>query len=201
MADDALGRHETGDGSRLLLRFSQHADPNARLSKVRRHPHRRDAHEPDARILEIAADDGHDLFAHLLADLIGAVAGHDDLRCQQDTPCLDFFPLEAVRLHHVAGFECLEAFEPDATLLAGRHFAHILFEVLQRVDPAFEDLLLPPKQLDPTATADLALDDAAARDDTEARNLDRSDDLDPALADLAVRRFAQTFGRAFDVLS
>src|SRR6266849_4717869 len=116
------------------------------------------------------------------------------------TSALNFFPLETVRLHRIAGLEVLPALEPDAALLSGRHLANILFEVLQRVDATFVDHLAAPEKLDPASTADLALHDAAAGDDAGARNLDRGDDLDPALADLAVRRFAQSLGRALHVL-
>src|SRR4029077_954676 len=78
MANHALGRHETGHGRFLLLRVTEHADSNASLPQVGRHSHRRDADEPDPWILEIPPDDRHDLFAHLLANLIRAVAGHCD---------------------------------------------------------------------------------------------------------------------------
>src|SRR5712691_616379 len=72
--------------------------------------------------------------------------------------------------------------------------------MLQGVDPAFEDHLSPPEQLDPAATADLALHHAAARNDAQPRDLDGDDDLHPALANLAVRWLAKTLGGALDVL-
>src|ERR1700693_878439 len=118
---------------------------------------------------------------------------------KQATPCLDFFPLEAVCLHDVAGFEFLEAFEPNATLLARGHLPHVLLEVLQRADPALEDLLLAPQQLGPTATGYLALDDTAAGDHALARDLDRDHDLDLALTNLTISRLTQTFGCTLDV--
>src|SRR5258708_236755 len=83
VADEPAGRHEPGHRLPLLLRVSEHADSYARLSEVRRHANRRDAHEPDPRVLELAPNDGHDLLANLLPDLIRAVAGHDDLRTQR----------------------------------------------------------------------------------------------------------------------
>src|SRR6266568_4820641 len=116
------------------------------------------------------------------------------------TPALNFFPLESIRLHAVAGLEVLKPLETDAALLPCGHLAHVLLEVLERVDPPLVDHLAAPEKLDPAPTADLALHDAAAGDDAGARNLDRGDDLDPALADLAVRRFAQPLGRALHVL-
>src|ERR1700693_95943 len=87
------------------------------------------------------------------------------------TACLDFFPLEAVCLDHVARFEGLETLEPDATLLAGGHLAHVLLEVVERADLPFEELLFPPEQLCPTAATDFAFDHAAARDDPLLRGL------------------------------
>src|SRR5258708_38938132 len=68
--------------------------------------------------------------------------------------------------------------------------------MLERVDATLEDLLLPPQKLDPAATADFALQDATSGDDAEPRDLDRRDDLDVALADLAIRRLAQALGSA-----
>src|SRR6202165_828219 len=115
-------------------------------------------------------------------------------------PCLDFFPLESVRLHRVAGLKVLPAFEADAALLACRHLPHVFLEVLERGDPALEDLLLPTEKLDPASTADLALQHAASGDDAKPRDLDRGDDLDLALADLTVGGFAQALGRALHVL-
>src|SRR5438876_1017868 len=114
--------------------------------------------------------------------------------------CLYFFPLESIGLHGVPGLEFLPTFEPDTALLPGRHLAHVLFEVLEGADSTLEDLLSGPEQLDPASTADLALHHAASGDDTEARDLDRGDDLDPALADLAVGGFAQALGRTLHIL-
>src|SRR6266550_1021445 len=116
------------------------------------------------------------------------------------TACLNFFPLESIRLHRVTGLEVLPTLEPDAALLSGRHLAHVFLEVLERIDPAFEDLLFAPEKLDPASTADFALHDAAAGDDARARDLDRGDDLDSAFADLTVGRLAQPLGRALHVL-
>src|SRR6266508_5940648 len=118
----------------------------------------------------------------------------------ENTLALDFFPLESIGLHHVAGLEVLPTLEADAALLAGRHLAHIFLEVLEGADPALEELLLASEKLDPASTADLALHDAATGDDADARDLDRGDDLDLAFADLTVRRLAQALGRALDVL-
>src|SRR5207237_10807017 len=64
----------------LVHRVAEHTHTYTRLPQVRRHAHSGDADRPDARVLEIPPDDGHDLFAHLLPDLVRAVAGHDDLR-------------------------------------------------------------------------------------------------------------------------
>src|SRR5436305_7802859 len=114
--------------------------------------------------------------------------------------CLNFFPLESIRLHGVPGLEFLPTFEPDTALLPGRHLAHVLFEVLEGADSTLEDLLSGPEKLDPASTADLALHHAASGDDTEARDLDRGDDLDPTLPDLTIRGLAQALGRALDVL-
>src|SRR5260370_8422437 len=83
VADEPAGRHEAGHRLLLLLRVSEHADSYARLSQVRRHANRRDAHKPDPRALELAPNDGHDLLPNLLPDLIRPVAGHDDLRTHQ----------------------------------------------------------------------------------------------------------------------
>src|SRR5579864_9108919 len=113
---------------------------------------------------------------------------------------LNFFPLESIRLHRVTGLEGFVALERDPALLARGHLPDVLLEVLQRADPALEDLLLAPQELDPASTADLALQHSAARDDAQARDLDRRDDLDLALANLTVRRLAQPLGRALDVL-
>src|SRR5256885_10422183 len=115
------------------------------------------------------------------------------------TACLNFFPLESIRLHRVTGLEVLPTLEPDAALLSGRHLAHVFLEVLERIDPAFEDLLFAPEKLDPASTADFALHDAAAGDDAGARDLDRGDDLDRAFADLTIRRLAQALGGALHV--
>src|SRR5712692_6238156 len=113
---------------------------------------------------------------------------------------LNFFPLEAVGFHRVAGLESLVALDPDTALLSCRHLPHVLFEVLQRADPAFMDQLPPPVQLDPAAAADLAFDDPATGNDAQARDLDRRDHLDPALADLPVGRLAQALRGALDIL-
>src|SRR5579872_7132369 len=118
----------------------------------------------------------------------------------KDTLCLNFFPLESIRLHGVARRECLVAFEPDAALLSRRHLAHVLLEMLERGYAPLEDLLLASEKLDPASTADLALQHPAAGDDSKSRDLDRGDDLDLALADLPERRLAQPLGRALDVL-
>src|SRR6266853_7030824 len=83
VADEPAGRDEPGHRLLLLLRVPEHADSYARLPQVRRHANRSDAHEPDPRVLELAPNDGHDLLANLLPDLIRAVAGHHDLRSQQ----------------------------------------------------------------------------------------------------------------------
>src|SRR6202051_1695036 len=112
----------------------------------------------------------------------------------------NFFSFETVCLHRVSGLERLVALDGDATFLPGRHLANVFLEMLERADPAFVDLLLPPDQLDPASTADLALQHPAAGDDSEPRDLDRGDDLDLALADLAVGRLAQALGGAFDIL-
>src|ERR1700686_414728 len=80
--DEAFGRDQAGERLLLLLRISEHADAHARRPEVRRHANRRDAHESDPRIFELAPNDGHDLLAYLLSDLIRAVAGHNDIRCQ-----------------------------------------------------------------------------------------------------------------------
>src|SRR5690348_9108389 len=114
-------------------------------------------------------------------------------------PCLDFFPLESVRLHGVAGLEVLPALEPDAALLARDDLADVFLEVLQRADATLEDLFPATEKLDPAATADLALHDATAGDDAGARDLDRGDHLDAALPDLTIRGLAQALGRALHV--
>src|SRR5437879_1910587 len=115
------------------------------------------------------------------------------------TLALNFFPLESVRLHRVPRLEVFPAFEPDAALLACRHLTHVLFEVLERVDASFVDHLSGPEKLDPASTADLALHHAAPGDEAGARDLDRGDDLDPALANLTIRRLAQALGSALHV--
>src|SRR5712692_1007527 len=113
---------------------------------------------------------------------------------------LYFFPLESVRFHRVPRLEILEAFEPDTALLSCRHLPHVLFEMLQRADPALVDQLLPPVQLDPAAAADLAIDDTATCNDAQPRDLDGRDDIDPAFANLAVGRLAQALRGALDIL-
>src|SRR5260370_29686307 len=80
VADEPAGRHEPGHRLPLLLRVSEHADSCARLSEVRRHANRRDAHEPDPTLLELAPNDGHDLLANFLPAFIRPPPGHDDLR-------------------------------------------------------------------------------------------------------------------------
>src|SRR5438046_3445114 len=116
------------------------------------------------------------------------------------TACLNFFPLESIRLHRVTGLEVLPTLEPDAALLSGRHLAHVFLEVLERIDPAFEDLLFAPEKLDPASTADFALHDAATGDDAGARALDRGDDLDRAFPDLTVGRLTPPLGGPLHVL-
>src|SRR5258708_10490190 len=113
---------------------------------------------------------------------------------------LNFFSFETVCLHRVSGLECLVPLDGDAAFLPGRHLAYVFLEVLERADPAFEDLLLTPRQLDPASTADLALQHPAAGDHSEPRDLDPGDDLDLALADLTVGWLAQAFGGALDIL-
>src|SRR5438105_2543361 len=112
----------------------------------------------------------------------------------------DLFPLEPICLHRVPWLESLEALEPDSTLLAGGHLAHVLLEVLQRADPAFEHQLLAPHQLDPASTADLALHDPAASDHSQARDLDRGDDLNPTLPNLPIGWLAKALCRALHIL-
>src|SRR5450759_903350 len=75
VADEPSSGHEAGDRLLLLLRVSEHAHTHTRLSQVRRHANRSDAHEPDPGVLELAPNDGHDLLANLFPDLIRAVAG------------------------------------------------------------------------------------------------------------------------------
>src|SRR6266568_9587868 len=113
---------------------------------------------------------------------------------------LNFFPLEAIRLHGVLGLERIEALEADAALLSGRHLPDVLFEVLQRADPALKHQLPPPIQLHPASTADLALQDPAPRDDAQLRDLDGGDDLHLTFSDLPVGGLAQSLGRPLDVL-
>src|SRR5579864_6089861 len=118
----------------------------------------------------------------------------------KDTLCLNFFPLESIRLHGVAGREGLVTLEPDAALLSLRHLAHVFLEVLERRDTTLENLLSASEKLDPASTADLALQHTAAGDDAKARDLDRGDDLDLALANLSKRRLAHSLGGSLDVL-
>src|SRR6266540_2917710 len=132
---------------------------------------------------------------------------------------LNFFPLEAISLHHVAGLKGLEAFEPDSAFLPRSHLPDVLFEMLQGVDPALPDQLsvgggdgpgLASRpcgrrcgwavELDLPAPTYLALDHAAAGDDAQSRNLDRSPDLDRTFSNLPVRRLAQALGRSLHVL-
>src|SRR5690348_11639979 len=72
--------------------------------------------------------------------------------------------------------------------------------MLQRADPALMAELPRADQFDPAAAGDLAFEHATAGHDAEARDLDRGDDLDAALADLPVRRLAQALGGSLDVL-
>src|SRR6266545_2772626 len=75
VADQAFGRDQPLDRGILLIGIAEHAHPDAGLAQIRRHADRGDADEPDPRILQIAPDDGHDLFAHLFAHLVRAGAG------------------------------------------------------------------------------------------------------------------------------
>ena len=59
--------------------------------------------------------------------------------------------------------------------------------------------LLPPEQLDPAAARDLALGDAATRNDAQPRDLDGGDHLHGALANLPVGWLAHALGGALDV--
>src|ERR1700719_2796801 len=113
---------------------------------------------------------------------------------------LNFFPLEPIRLHGVPRLERIEALEADTALLSRGHLPDVLFEVLQRANPALEHHLPSPEQLHPASTADLALRDATPRDHAHARDLDGSDHLHLTLSDLPVGGLAQALGRALDVL-
>ena len=76
MPDQTGRRTEPGQGPLLLGLVAEDRDAYACQPQVRRHADLRDAGEADARVLQLAADDLHDLLPDLRPDLIGAVAGH-----------------------------------------------------------------------------------------------------------------------------
>src|SRR5712692_5681322 len=199
VSDEPFGRDQSLQRRLFLILVAEHAYAHSRLPQIWRHADPGDADEADTRVLQVAPDDRHDLLTHLLADLVGAVAGHRDLRNEHQCS-LNFFPLEPISLHRVARGERLESLDPDAALLPRGHLPHIFLEMLQRADPAFVDKLPCTEQFDPATAGDLAFEHAAAGDDSEAGDLDRGDDLDAALADLPVSGLAQALRRPLHIL-
>src|SRR5215467_4692701 len=74
--DQTRGAAQAGQRGAALLLPAQDADPHPRRTQVRRHADLGDAHEADPGVLQVPADDLHDLLPNLTAHLNGTVAAH-----------------------------------------------------------------------------------------------------------------------------
>src|SRR5439155_24286980 len=80
--DQALGALQAAQRFLLLLLVAEHAEPHPGQAEIRGHADLGDADEPDPRVLQLPADDVHDLLPDLASDLVCPVAGHPYLQAE-----------------------------------------------------------------------------------------------------------------------
>src|SRR5262249_22287633 len=139
-------------------------------------------------VVDVARDDRAYLFAQELIEAVSSLR-------QNGLPPRSYLRLRDSRnrllaeaLDDVAFFELVEGDEPDPAFEAGRHFAHIVAEAAQRLDPIRLD-----DQLAAAVDTRAAADDAAVRDvgtgDRLASDAEDLADLGATLDNLHLLRF------------
>src|SRR4051794_31462489 len=108
--------------------------------------------------------------------------------------------VNVVALDHVAGAHVLIILEGHAAFLAGHHLAGVILEALELRQPAFVDHDVVADQADMRAALHDPVEDAAARDLADLRDVEDLDNLGFAEALLAQRRGEHARHRRFHIV-